>query len=90
MTIQDQTFFDNVNFEYRLSDTSSKYLNLFYERNAYDWLEGNITKYGVGFTWKKSVRRLKDIFRWGKDPEDQLPVVKPDTTATKGGEDKKE
>lgn len=90
VTIQDQTFFDNVNFEYRLSDTSSKYLNLFYERNAYDWLEGNITKYGVGFTWKKSVRRLKDIFRWGKDPEDQLPVVKPDTTATKGGEDKKE
>jgi hypothetical protein len=37
---QNKSFFDNVTFEYRLSDTSNKYLKLFYERDSYDWLEG--------------------------------------------------
>lgn len=88
VTTQDQTFFDNVNFEYRLSNTSSQYLNLFYERDAYDWLEGNISKYGVGFTWKKSVRHFKDLFRWGKESDELLPAARNDTTSGKGATEK--
>ena len=41
---QNNTFFDNVTFEYRLSDTSNKYLRLFYDRDSYDWLEGDVGK----------------------------------------------
>lgn len=70
---QQQTFFDNVTFEYRLSDTSSQYLNLFYIRDSYDWLEGNISKFGGGFTWKRKVRTFRDLFRL-RDASDVPPV----------------
>ncbi|MGI6231986.1 MAG: translocation/assembly module TamB domain-containing protein [Prevotella sp.] len=76
-----QTFFDNVTFEYRLSDTSNKYLRLFYERESYDWLEGNVSKFGGGFTWKRKLSHFKDLFRWGKENKDYPPMMKNDSTA---------
>ena len=33
---QNETFFDNVTFEYRLSANSNKYLKFFYDRDSYD------------------------------------------------------
>lgn len=74
MENQNQTFFDNVTFEYRLSPTSNQYLNLFYERDDYDWLEGNVSKYGGGFIWKRKLRHFKDIFRFHNDDADMLPI----------------
>lgn len=44
---QNESFFDNVTFEYRLGDTSNKYLRLFYDNNSYDWLEGTTQEFGV-------------------------------------------
>jgi hypothetical protein len=80
---EDETFFDNVTFEYRLSPTSNKYLNLFYKRDDYDWLEGNVSKFGAGFMWKRKLRHFKDIFRFGKDVDFVRPLeadtVKQDT-----------
>ena len=80
---QNETFFDNVTLEYRLSPTSNKYLNLFYQRDDYDWLEGNVSKYGVGFMWRRKLRSFKDLFRFGKNVERDLPApadtVKQDT-----------
>ena len=61
---QNETFFDNVTFEYRLSPTSNKYLNLFYIRDSYDWLEGSVSKFGGGFLWKRKLAGLGDIFRF--------------------------
>ncbi|MCR4957876.1 MAG: translocation/assembly module TamB domain-containing protein [Prevotella sp.] len=58
-----QSFFDNVTMEYRLSATSNKYLKLFYNQNVYDWLEGYTGEYGGGFVWKRKLDRLIDIFR---------------------------
>ena len=69
----DQTFFNNVVFDYRLDNNSSKYLKLFYNRDSYDWLEGYVGKYGVGFVWKRRLRHFKDLFRF-KDTEDILPM----------------
>ena len=60
--MQNETFFDNVTLEYRLSPTSNKYLNLFYERDNYDWLDGVVSKFGGGFMWKRKLRHFKDIF----------------------------
>lgn len=60
---QNESFFDNVTFEYRLGDTSNKYLRLFYDNNSYDWLEGTTQEFGVGFTWRKSMPHFKDLFR---------------------------
>lgn len=77
--MEDETFFDNVTFEYRLSATSNKYLNLFYERDGYDWLEGNVSKFGGGFMWKRKLRHFKDLFRL-KDPQDEIPSMPTDST----------
>ncbi len=79
--MEDETFFDNVTFEYRLSATSNKYLNLFYERDSYDWLEGSVSKFGGGFMWKRKVRHFKDLFRF-KDTQDTVPQATADTTKT--------
>ncbi len=72
---QNETFFDNVTLEYRLSPTSNKYLNVFYERDDYDWLEGNVSKFGAGFIWKRKLSRLKDIFRFKSDSSTLPPIT---------------
>ncbi|MBR1414611.1 MAG: translocation/assembly module TamB domain-containing protein [Prevotella sp.] len=60
---QQQSFFDNVTMEYRLSPTSNQYVKLFYKQNVYDWLEGYTGEYGGGFIWKRKLDRLTDIFK---------------------------
>ena len=76
---QEQTFFDNVTFEYRLSPTSNKYLNLFYQRDSYDWLEGNVSRFGGGFMWRRKLKRLKDLFNF-RDDADEIVEATPDST----------
>ena len=61
---QNDTFFDNVTFEYRLSPTSNKYLKLFYDKARYDWLEGNVEQFGAGFMYRKKIQKLTDIFNF--------------------------
>ena len=63
---QKQSFFDNVAMEYRLSPTSNQYVKLFYNQNAYDWLEGYTSEYGGGFIWKRKLDSLWDIFTGSK------------------------
>lgn len=79
---QNNTFFDNVTFEYRLSQNSNKYLKLFYERDSYDWLEGNVGKYGAGFMWRRKLQHFKDIFRF-KTAQPQPQPTQNDSTTVK-------
>lgn len=74
VTNQNESFFDNVTFEYRLGSTSDKYVKVYYDNNAYDWLEGTTREYGAGFIWRRSLQHFKDIFRWGKS---QMPAPAP-------------
>ena len=60
---QNQSFFDNVTMEYRLSPTSNQYVKLFYDQNSYDWLEGYTSKYGGGYIWKKKLQRLSELIK---------------------------
>lgn len=75
---QNNSFFDNVTFEYRLDNTANKYVKLFYDNNAYDWLEGSTREFGVGFIWRRSLQHFKDIIKFKKEKE-QIPVRR-DTT----------
>jgi hypothetical protein len=63
---QQQSFFDNVSMEYRLSPTSNQYVKLFYNQNVYDWLEGYTGEYGGGYIWKRKMDSLTDIFTKSK------------------------
>lgn len=87
---QNNSFLDNVSFEYRLSATSNKYLRLFYDHNSYDWLEGYIGEYGAGFMWKRKVQSFKDIFSFkdGGTPQ-RKQRAKRDTTKVTNNEPQK-
>lgn len=81
MQNQNKSFFDNVTFEYRLDNTANKYITLFYQNNAYDWLDGYTQKYGAGFVWRRTVSSFSDLinFRSGKN---KMPQRKPNTQNT--------
>lgn len=79
---RDNSFFNNVSFEYRLNETANQYLRLFYERDSYDWLEGYVPQFGVGFLWKRKLNHFKDIFRF-KEDNDTPPAPQPDTLKTR-------
>lgn len=70
---QNESFFDNVTFEYRLGDTSNKYLRLFYDNNSYDWLEGTTQEFGVGFTWRKTMQHFRHLLRKERVTQPQQP-----------------
>ena len=72
---QNQSFFTDVAMEYRLSPTSNKYLKVFYNRNSYDWLEGEIGEYGAGFLWRRKLQHFKDIFNFKNDSSPTLPLA---------------
>ena len=80
---RNNSFFDNVSLEYRLDDTANKYLNLFFENNSYDWLDGYTQKYGGGFIWRRTLQNFTDIFRFKDDSNTiMLPPVRTDSTKT--------
>ena len=66
-------YFDNLSLEYRLNQKETKYLKLYYEREAYDWLEGSLSEFGAGFMWRRKLRHFRDIFRFKEDE----PVILP-------------
>ena len=72
---QNRSFFDNFDMEYRLDDRGSKYITGFFKNNVYDWLDGYTQKYGVGFTWRRKLQTLGDLFRF-KD-ESFMPANPP-------------
>lgn len=59
---QNGAFFDNFSMEYRLNQRETQYLKVFYQRNSYDWLDGNISQFGAGFMWKRKLNKLSEIF----------------------------
>jgi translocation and assembly module TamB len=54
---------NNLSFEYRLDSAASKYLKVYNEHSYDDVFEGEVTKTGIGFTYRKRYRTLSDIWR---------------------------
>lgn len=65
------SFFDNVELQYRLSDTSNQYLRLFYKHDVYDYLEGYLDHFGAGYMWKRKLQNLSDIFGRKQQPQNE-------------------
>ena len=73
-------FFDSFSMEYRLNKNETQYLKLFYERESYDWLEGELSEFGAGFLWRRKLDHFKDIFNFKtKKPIMMRPVQRRDT-----------
>jgi hypothetical protein len=76
---RNNSFFDNVSLEYRLSQNANKYVSLYFQNNVYDWLEGYTQKYGGGFIWRRSLDSFFDIFKF-KDTTTPIPMRPVSTT----------
>lgn len=63
---QDQAFIDNISLEYRLDNTGTRYIKLFYDKNYESILEGEITEAGVGVVLRKKMARMGELFIFKK------------------------
>ena len=72
---QKNSFFDNVTMEYRLNQSGTQNMKLFYQQNAYDWLDGYTNVYGGGFLWRRKLSNFWDILRFWKPEEQPRPTM---------------
>lgn len=59
-----QNLISDISFEYMLNRAGTKYIRLFRHTGYESILEGEITQTGVGFVYKKKIRRLGEVFRF--------------------------
>jgi len=63
---QNDNVIENFIFEYSLDSSRTKYFKVYRQQNWEDLLEGEVTKSGVGFIYRKNYDRLSDIWRQKK------------------------
>lgn len=56
------SFINNASLEWKLSENSNRFLKLFYDKNYQSILEGEITEMGIGYVYKRKLKRLKELF----------------------------
>ncbi|MBQ1972855.1 MAG: translocation/assembly module TamB domain-containing protein [Paraprevotella sp.] len=80
-----QNFIDNVSLEYRLDQSATRYVKLFYDRNYESLLEGDITEMGAGLVLRRKVGHLGELFIF-KKKENGLFAPRTTTSKEKGKE----
>ena len=70
----DKLFLDDVTLEYRLDTDGSRAVQVFHNKEYENTFEGEIAKTGVGFTIRRKVKQLKDLFIFKKG--EAVPVRK--------------
>jgi hypothetical protein len=60
---QTSNMLENFIFEYAIDTNRTKYLKVYRQQNYEDLLEGEVTKSGIGFIYRKNYDRLGDIWR---------------------------
>lgn len=61
------SFIDNVSIEYRIDNSAKRYVNLFYDHNSQDPLEGQITEAGAGLVLRRKVEKFGEVFAFWKN-----------------------
>lgn len=86
-----QNLVNDISFEYLLNKSGTMYVRLFRHVGYESILEGEVTQTGVGFVYKRKIRRIGDMFRWfprrkKKQSQVSLPQqgqpLNPQTTTT--------
>ena len=63
---ENQSFIDNVSFEYRLGKTDTRNLRIFYDHDNVDPLEGVYSTAGAGLVLRKKTDSFGDLFIFRK------------------------
>ena len=65
-TYKTNSLFENFIFEYALDSLNTRNIKLYQKRDYEDMLEGEVVKHGVGFLYRKSYKKLNEIWQRGK------------------------
>lgn len=63
-TSSSQSFIDNVSLEYRLDKGGTRYVQLFYDNDTHDPLEGNYSSAGAGYILRRKMDNLSELLLW--------------------------
>jgi len=69
-----QNLFNDISIEYILNKQGTMYIKVFRHTGFESILEGEITQTGVGFVYKRKIRRIGDMFRFRRR-RPQAPVM---------------
>ena len=61
-----QSLIDNVSIEYRLDNSATRYVNLFYDKNYESLLDGEVTEMGAGLVLRRKTNKLGELFLFRK------------------------
>ena len=75
-----QSFIDNISLEYRLDNSGTRYVRVFYNKNYESVLDGEITETGLGLVLRRKMDRLGELFIFRKRQREE------DTVQEKGDE----
>ena len=56
-----QSFIDNISLEYRLNRFGTRYIQIFYDNDTYDPLEGSYSSAGAGYIWRRRTDSFGDL-----------------------------
>lgn len=76
----------DISIEYYLNNAHTTYVRIFRHTGYESILEGEITQTGVGFVYRRKIRRLSDMFRFGrrKDKDKETDKDKDKEAKTQG------
>lgn len=61
-----QSIVDNVSIEYRLDNSATRYVRLYYDRNTESLIEGEVMEMGAGLVLRRKSTRLGELFIFRK------------------------
>ena len=64
-----QSIIDNVALEYRLDQSATRYVKVYYDRNYESLLEGELTEMGAGVVFRRKTEQLGELFIFRKKKE---------------------
>ena len=72
---RNESFINNVSLEWKVSESSNRYIRLFYDKNYESILEGEIIETGVGYVYKRKLDNLRELFLFRrKDNREELLI----------------
>ena len=69
-----QSFIDNISLEYRLDNSGTRYVRVFYNKNYESVLDGEITETGLGLVLRRKMDRLGELFIFRKRQREEETV----------------
>lgn len=81
-----QNLINDISFEYMLNRSGSMYMRLFRHVGYESILEGEVTQTGVGFVYKRKIRRISDLFKFLPRRREENDIKVPTPTETPNDE----